>query len=368
MPAVSVPGRSQTYHPGRSGKRGGLSVLVVVVLLCVVGLCMYLGAGGAIPIPFSDPPRVFTLTDTRTADAAGTVRVPISGRNVPAYTRITRDDLTDPATQQLAFVKMDSNLVADAMVVDVSKIIGRVLAHEKSSGYVFTEADFLPKGTRPGTVGGIPPGKRARRVEVNRIDGLFGLRPGDRFDLVATLPVDEKSVRGLDALGGAYGDQLQWMSGFRNLMKQASVRVIVQNGTVVSPVEQRAVPVASSSLTRGLVTRTRPVQEMVIAIDPREVALLTEALAVGANVECFFRSGHPSDPFDSITPELEPVSPFIGPGGSTAPRGSGGLRGASDMEGGADGSFLFVETINGGSDGSRRALVPVPLSGSKGDT
>ena len=58
------------------------------------------------------------------------------------------------------------------MLVNVSDVIGRVLEHEKTPGYVFTEADFLPKGTREGIVAGIPAGKRAIRLSADRVDGL----------------------------------------------------------------------------------------------------------------------------------------------------------------------------------------------------
>ena len=65
-------------------------------------------------------------------------------------------------------------------------------------------------------------------------------------------------------------------------------------------------------MTNGMVVRTKPVQEIVIAIAPEEVAHLTEALAVGASVECVPRSGSPDDPKNSVTPELRPWNPYSG--------------------------------------------------------
>ena len=47
------------------------------------------------------------------------------------------------------------------IIIDPSKIIGRVMAHEKPADFAFTEEDFLPFGTSPGIAGGTPPGKRA---------------------------------------------------------------------------------------------------------------------------------------------------------------------------------------------------------------
>src|SRR5437762_4819081 len=74
----------------------------------------------------------------------------------------------------------------------------------------------------------------------------------------------------------------------------------------------RQIPVANNSMTQGLIVRTKPVQEVVIAVSPIEVAHLTEALAIGADISCVPRSGRPDDPYDSVTPESNPWSPFGG--------------------------------------------------------
>jgi hypothetical protein len=97
----------------------------------------------------------------------------------------------------------------------------------------------------------------------------------------------------------------------------------------------------------------RPVQEIVIAVDPEEVAPLTEAMAVDARISTVPRSGRPDDPVDSLTPGLRPVSPFTGPG-------DGVLSAAADdpsatQEGGAP-PFSVVETIMG----AKRELTAVP--------
>lgn len=95
----------------------------------------------------------------------------------------------------------------------------------------------------------------------------------------------------------------------------------------------------------------RPVQEVVIAIDPEEVSRLTEALAVDARISMIPRSGRPDDPIDSTTPDLLPVSPFAAPGsGTLAPT-------ESDFATEPPASpFSVVETIMG----RKRALTAVP--------
>lgn len=92
-------------------------------------------------------------------------------------------------------------------------------------------------------------------------------------------------------------------AGMLAQVKQARVRVLVQNGALVSPVRTRVIPITSSSLTQGSVTRTKPIQEAIIAVDPEEIAPLTEAIAIEASITCVARSGLPDDPGEaSITP------------------------------------------------------------------
>jgi Flp pilus assembly protein CpaB len=245
---------------------------------------------------------------------AGLIPVPISPAPIPAYTRVTRDHLWNPREQRIAVLYMTKQQVTAEMLTSINQIMGRVLDHEKPAGYVFTEADFFPPGTRPGLVAGIPAGKRAMRVDASKVQGLVGLLPGDRFDLVATIPIDTSRGPGAQpfALGGVYGQQLALQNQLTNWQKQATVRVLVQNGAIVEPMTNRQVPVSMNTLTQGLVTRQKTVQEIVVAVDPDEVARLTEALAVAAEINCVPRSGRPGDPQDSITPDLQPWSPFAG--------------------------------------------------------
>ena len=98
--------------------------------------------------------------------AEGMVRVLMAARPIPAYSRVSRDDLFDPARRVFAYVDLEEEFVEENEVLrGTSAIVGRVLKRNKRSGFVFTEDDFLPKGTRPGLVGGIPAGMRAMRIE-----------------------------------------------------------------------------------------------------------------------------------------------------------------------------------------------------------
>jgi Flp pilus assembly protein CpaB len=278
--------------------------------------------------------------------AGGLIPVPISAAVIPAYTKITRDNLWNPVAQNFAQIYLRPEQVTPDMLTKVSDILGRVLDHQKAAGYVFTESDFLPKGTRPGLVAGVPGGKRAMRIDLAKIDGLFGLNPGDRFDLVATLPIDaNRGAQAPFSAAGVYGQQLALQASMTNWMKQATVRVLVQSGVIVEPMMTRQVPVTQSTLTQGLVTRQKPLQEVVIAVEPEEVARLTEAMAVNAEIACVPRSGRPDDPVNSHTPDLQPWSPFSmqanAAGATASPAGT---------------TLNMVETIRGSS----REMVAVP--------
>lgn len=280
---------------------------------------------------------------------AGLVAVPTLSQRVPAYTRILRDHLWDPRNQRLSVVYLPPGSVTPEMIVRVSDVLGRVLSHEKAPGYVFTEDDFLPRGTREGLVAGIPAGKRAVRISGERVEGLHGLNRGDRFDLLATLPIDGAGGGASGSgIGGVYGPEIAIEARLSNWQKQATVRVMVQNAIIVEPLGVRGVPSSQATLTEGSVTRMRPVQEAVIAVNPEEVARLTEALAVEARITAVPRSGRPDDPVDSPTPDLRPVGPFSGP--EVARPVGGGAAGR------ADGQYRVVETIKG----QKRELTAVP--------
>lgn len=275
-----------------------MTILFVMLALVVggVGTVCTLWALGEIELPFLNrekQPKV----------PPGAVAIPVSARRIAAYSKVTRDDLIDVQAKSIKTIYLMPEQVPPGALLRLSEIVGQVLNHDKPPGYAFTVADFLPKGTRPGLAAGVPPGKRALTIEANKIAGAQALRPGDHLDVVSSSPLDlSKSSQGL--LGGRGGNPLVSPAVASKLQKQAIVRVLVNDGVAVTPVTTRMVPITSSSLTRGATTRTRPVQEIVIAVDPAEVAALSEALAIDAELNCLVRSGRPDDPGESsITPD-----------------------------------------------------------------
>ena len=284
----------------------------------------------------------------------GLIAVPVSSQAIPAYTKLTRDHIWNAQKGEMAVAWLPPEQVTDSMKTNLKELFGRVLARYKAPGYVFTDADFLPKGTRPGLVGGIPPGKRAVRVEAGKVEGLYGLNPGDRFDLLATLPIDLKGGNQSLEVAGAFGKQLALQANLTNWAKQATVRVLVQNGVLVQPLATRQIPLSMNTLTQGLVVKKKPVQEIVIAVQPDEVAPLTEAMALKAQITTVPRSGHPDDPKESQTTESQPWNPF----GNTMALGQD-MQSKTNKDRAQSGSLTFVERVNGSGE---RELVAVPVA------
>ncbi len=331
-----------SYTPRRPGAPSTLTppmiaLMAVAAVVVILGTLMALGVVDLSRLSATEP------------STAGLVAVPTPATVIPAYTRIRRDHLWDRRNAQLAVIYLPPGAVTGEMLVNIGDVIGRVLDGAKEPGYVFTESDFLPVGTREGIVAGIPAGKRAIRISADRVDGLFGLHAGDRFDILATMPIDAAGGGRTFNFAGPYSQEMALQAQLSNWDKQATVRVIVQSALIVEPMTTRAVPTVQGSLTDGTAARSRQVQETVIAVDPDEVALLTEAMAVNARLTTIPRSGRPDDPPDSRTPDLRPFSPFSGSrGGAT---GSGDSRLPDEED-----DFRVVETIMG----QKRSLTAVP--------
>lgn len=234
----------------------------------------------------------------------GWVGIPVCTRSMPAYTAVSREYLLNPKTADGSWL-MDyqppekaAELVGKGVIIDIEKIRGRVTAREKLAPSYFSESDFLPLGTRPGVVGGTPSGKRAYTLEVKTLKGsVHDLREGDRVDLLASVPVDMpgSSRSPINKMGSVVASPEATV-----LPKRGMVRALVQDGIVVSSVRLRNIPVGTRG---GVTTRTIPVEEIVIAVEPEEVAPLAEALDLKYEITCVARSGRP---VDAGTPSPQP--------------------------------------------------------------
>lgn len=333
----------------RPQRRANVPLLVVFAVV-VLGFAWAVWAGHVV-LPFLEPER-----DTL---PAGMIRVPASSRVIPAYTRVTRDDLIDPRTGALFTVAVAENAAEDVGVIrDLGRIIGRVTDSEKPAGYAFQEGNFVERGVREGLVAGIPPGMRGVTVEVDAISGLHKLRPGDRFDIAEAVAVETGDYDALSKRDSGALEQLVTRANATGLAKQAAVKIIVENGLVVTPVEARL----TTDTTRGLTsttTRRVPVEEVTIAVDAADVTRLLGALAIDAKVICLPRSGDPSASAETDHAiDHVPWSPFddLMPGARRDSK-SADDEAADDRPSGERG-VRFVERVIGGET----QLVPVPKS------
>lgn len=299
--------------------------------------------------------------------AEGMVRVLMAARPIPAYSRVSRDDLFDPARRVFAYFDLEEKIVEENKVLrGLSDITGRVLKEDKRAGFVFTEDDFLPKSTRSGLVGGIPAGMRGMRIDVGVVEGIIGLQAGDRFDILAASKPLSKARKadtapvGLE-LTGLYSEQARKSARSSVLASSTGqpssrVEVVVSNGIVIYPLDTRLVPTSSAGLMTGQVTGTRPVQEMVIAVPTDSVAPLMAAMRVESQLTCVARSGRAEEDPDNVMPGFDPVDSADGGEKSAARAGPDGAM----PPGYEQGEFAIVETIVGG----RRRLTAVPKAAS----
>jgi hypothetical protein len=225
------------------------------------------------------------------------VPIPVCAKRIPAYSLVAREYLLDPRNPNQFLVdylppKAFKEFAAHGGITKTSQLSGRVTIREKETGY-FYENDLLPKGTHPGVAGGTPPGKLAITFDASKLKGVvYDLKAGDHVVLQASTAVDMPGAS--HSNGGRLGNNVVATPDMTLLPKRSLVRTLVEDGVVVTPARTRSMPVSSTSLTQGMMTRTVPVQEIVIAVDPQEVSLLNEAMDLKYEITCMVRSGRPA--------------------------------------------------------------------------
>ena len=222
----------------------------------------------------------------------GMVKVPRSLKAIAALTKVTREDIHSLELGEDSYFWMEQARV-DAhpeYIRNAADIIGRVMARNKLNGWVFTEKDFLPEGSRTGLSGGVPEAKQGFFVESTKIPGLELLKMGDTFDLLAGLP--EEAQQQPEAEYGLLAGGVKVRGG--KPIPVSGVRLLVQDAQMVAVTRGR------DMTTQGVMdlpepsSRNRTVAgatQITIAIDPQEVVPLTQALAAGRMIHCVARSG-----------------------------------------------------------------------------
>lgn len=275
-------------------------------LLMMGVVTLVLGGGGTIAGLSAFGVIDLFPTVARQVDRTGQIAFPVPGRPLEPYETITRDDLGSE-TGAMSVLWLPKDQAPEHAIRDLSKIIGRVMARPKKPNYLFTENDFLPPGTRPGVVAGIPAGKRAMWLDAKKIRGLGQLRVGDRFDLMTTLEIDpaEPQTPELARLQGGIEKRSTAISKDERL---SGVRRLVRNGSMVTDAEQAkalAKQLEGSEANSSRNRQEKPPLEITIAIAPEEVAPLTQALASEQDIFCIPRSGRPDDPEEKLPDEID---------------------------------------------------------------
>jgi Flp pilus assembly protein CpaB len=224
----------------------------------------------------------------------GMVAIPISARPIPQYTRVERGHLMNPETGEWVVQFRRPEEVPAGVLTSIADVRGRVTAREKPAGFFFVEEDFFPKGTRPGVVAGVPPGKRALTLEVDRLKGVRSLRAGDHIDMLASIPIELLAYFGGLESGWRVENALV-AAGRQSGKKRTETRMLASDAVVVEPVTTKEIPIASNSLTQGTITRRIPVQEIVIAVEVADVSLVAEAVDQELAITCVACSGRPDD-------------------------------------------------------------------------
>ena len=243
------------------------------------------------------------------------VRIPINSQPIPAYTRVERAQLLNPAKGGLMFQKIPPDAVVGMAIVgvdnagshveskvesvknvddtvvfvvtggaevrqsrtftlggamlNVNAIIGRVVKKDKRVGLGFTEHTFFPKGTPEGLAGATPKGMRSITLDATKLTGVHSLGTGDEIDLLANVPSDEDD--------GA-----------------SEVELIAQMAKVLRPVYVRNEVSSSATLIQGNQVRNDPKYEVAIAVNADDVIRLQNAINRELSITCVAHSMKPA--------------------------------------------------------------------------
>ena len=286
------------------------------------------------------------------------VRIPVNARAIPAYKRVARIDLIDPKAKSIRFqelppraaigrsisganadgkavtgkvvevLRQDKQLVfvvdtgdkiphsrteeLGGALVNVARIIGRVVKKDKAPGLGFRESSFFPKGTPEGIAGATPQGMQSFVVEANGLKGIHTLPAGARIDLIANVPLaDLPSFEGGNGRSSVIG---RVRSGNRSTSRKGRTEPILlaQKAIILRPVYRRSDTNTSSSLLGGQQTHTKAVLEVALAVQQSDVIPLQSALSKKLSIICVAHSMQPATKVDRpptrTTDELAPVT------------------------------------------------------------
>lgn len=321
---------TQSYRR-RSSASFWLGTLLILLMAAggVVGLLLLLGVNlNPFAVPREDPFMV---------------RIPINSQPIPAYQRVAREHLLNPATGGLMYqrvppqssvgmsitgVTTDGSHVEDRVesvrnvddtvvfvtsdgrevphgqtlelggaMMNVNAIIGRVVKKDKRVGMGFQESTFFPQGTPEGIAGATPPGMRAVTLDATKLTGVHALNAGDTIDLMANVPVGEVGAFQSQHNSRLLGAALVASTSSGGADSATEPMLLAQGAVVLKPVYVRNEATTSASLTQGKRIQNVPKYEVAIAVAPDDVIPLQSALNKSLSITCI---GHSMQPHDEV--------------------------------------------------------------------
>lgn len=332
-----------------SGFIGRLFAPVLIAGLLLVSATVYTVVNGELRLPFVEGALFRFGNDASAAEAEpavldGSVKVWATYQPMRAFTKVGPRHLTMPNGQMsLRPVVLDKH--PDRVfyeVLDVPKLLNRVLKKDKPANSVFKESDFLPLETRAGVNAGIPPGKRGVWVDLSKVTGLADLQQGDVIDLVAATAPSNQTKLDTKVLGKVADTvmkaRLEAAAAKTQKASAASTWVAARAATVIVPSRKRPMPGASAKRANAAM-----LEEAFLAIEPEDVVRLSQALAQEVTLLAAPRSNQPIDEPVEIEDQM--------PEDATA-----ALRKLLTGDEEAEGTMQMVEVIRGG----QRETVTVP--------
>ncbi len=308
------------------------------ILLTLMASAIVIGSGIAASMWAAGVPIEKIAFWNTKAEQPAVIELPMNWQLIPAYSKVTRNDLIDPRTGKIPSIKIplsglsgmtatisgpagdlieqsiqkaedtksgiifqlkDGTVITQQQLVKVggaftqaTDIIGRVVKSDKSSGFAFAENNFFEEGTPAGLAGATPPGMRAMTLQADQLAGVHRISMGEQIDLVANIPLQK-----LNRFERSTGSRLPGAelvmdpTSARSENKETTARLVARQAVVLTPVLQRVSTETSASLSQGKKLLSVPVEEVVLAVAAEDVAAVTAALELGATVNVLVRSG-----------------------------------------------------------------------------
>ena len=280
---------------------GRLFAPVLIAGLLLVSATVYTVVNGELRLPFFEGALLRFGSEASAAEAEptaadGSIKVWTSYQPIPAFTKVGPRHLSMP-NGQLSLTPVFPDKHADVVfyeVLDVDKLLNRVLKVDKPANSAFKESDFLPEDTRAGVNAGIPPGKRGVWVDLSKVTGLADLQRGDVIDLVAAIAPSLQTKLDTTVLGKVADTvmkaRLEAAAAETQKASAASTWVAARAATVIVPSRKRAVPGSNPKRANAAM-----LEEAFLAIEPEDVVRLSQALAQEVTLLAAPRSSQPND-------------------------------------------------------------------------